>query len=88
VARQSRLGELPPDLYELDVALKTGFVAMIVGASFLPFQYTEIMWHFVGLSMALRAVAMETATAAAPQFDPHSAEISSGFRPVRTASGT
>jgi probable O-glycosylation ligase (exosortase A-associated) len=88
VARQSRRGELPPDFYQFAVAVQTGFVALIVGASFLPFQYTEIMWHFVGLSMALRAVAMETATAAAPQFDPHSAEISSGFRPVRTASGT
>ena len=30
-----------------------------LGATFLPFQYTEILWHFVDLSMALRAVAMD-----------------------------
>jgi len=86
VARQARKGELPRDYYYFAVAVQTGFGALIVGATFLPFQYTEILWHFVGLSMALRAIAMETATATAPQLDPQS-EISSGFR-VRTASGT
>jgi putative inorganic carbon (HCO3(-)) transporter len=88
IARQSRKGELPRDFYYFAVAVQTGFAALIVGATFLPFQYTEILWHFVGLSMALRAVAMEAATAAAPQLDPHSAAIASGFQPVRTASGT
>jgi putative inorganic carbon (HCO3(-)) transporter len=88
IARQSRKGELPRDFYYFAVAVQTGFAALIVGATFLPFQYTEILWHFVGLSMALRAVAMEGATAAAPQLDPHSAAIASGFQPVRTASGT
>jgi O-antigen ligase len=89
VARQSRRGELPRDFYSFAVALQTGFGALIVGGTFLAFQYTEILWHFVGLSMALRAVAMETAAAAVPcQVDAHSAEISSGFQPARAASGT
>jgi len=89
VARQSHRGELPREFYSFAVALQTGFGALIVGGTFLAFQYTEILWHFVGLSMALRAVAMETAAAAVPcQVDAHSAEISSGFQPARAASGT
>jgi probable O-glycosylation ligase (exosortase A-associated) len=89
VARQARKGELPKDFYFFAVAVQTGFAALIVGATFLPFQYTEILWHFVGLSMALRAVAMETAAAAVPSQDsPYSAQISSGFQPARTAPGT
>jgi probable O-glycosylation ligase (exosortase A-associated) len=89
VARQSLRGELPRDFHYFAVAAQTGFGALIVGGTFLPFQYVEILWHFVGLSMALRAVAMETATAALPsQADPYSAQISSGFQPAPTASGT
>jgi putative inorganic carbon (HCO3(-)) transporter len=88
VARQARRGELPKDFLYFAIAVQTGLAALIVGGTFLPFQYTEILWHFVGLSMALRAVAIDTVTAAVPaQVDSH-AEISSGFRPVRTASGT
>jgi probable O-glycosylation ligase (exosortase A-associated) len=89
VARQSRRGDLPQDFYYFGVALQTGFAALIVGGTFLAYQYTEILWHFVGLSMALRAVAMEMATAAVPsQDEPYSAQISSGFQPARTAPGT
>lgn len=66
VARRAHRGELPAEYYTYAVAIQTAFVACLVGGSFLPFQYTEILWHFVGLSMALRAMAMKAAKATSP----------------------
>jgi putative inorganic carbon (hco3(-)) transporter len=63
VARQAKNGELPMDFYHYAVAIQTAFAACVVGGSFLPFQYIEVMWHFIALSMALRALAMRSVTA-------------------------
>jgi probable O-glycosylation ligase (exosortase A-associated) len=61
VARRARLGKVPPELYHHAVALQTAFAAFIVGGSFVPSQYTEMLWHFIGLSIALHAIAKESA---------------------------
>jgi probable O-glycosylation ligase (exosortase A-associated) len=37
-------------------ALETGLVVFIVGGSFLPFQYNEMLWHYVGFTMALEGL--------------------------------
>jgi putative inorganic carbon (HCO3(-)) transporter len=42
-------------------ALQTALVTAIVGGSFLSYHYVEILWHFVGLSFAVHAIAKRQA---------------------------
>jgi putative inorganic carbon (hco3(-)) transporter len=44
-------------------AMETSFVVYVVGATFLSMQYLEMLWHFVGLSIALYGILLK-ATAA------------------------
>jgi hypothetical protein len=44
-------------------------VVFAVGGSFVIFQYTEMLWHVVGLTMALHFLT-EAAVAAAPAMVP------------------
>ncbi len=64
VIRRVRKGELPIEFRFYAVALQTGFVPFIVGGSFVPWQYCEMLWHFFGLSLALTAVAEKHAALA------------------------
>lgn len=74
VARRALKGDLPAEYYSYAVALQAAFAACLVGGTFLPFQYNEMLWHFVGLSMALRAIAMKaTVTSSAGLATPYSA---------------
>ena len=57
VARLAKKGEVPAELYFYAVALQMGLVVAIIGGSFVPWQYCEMLWHFIGLSMGLRAIA-------------------------------
>jgi putative inorganic carbon (HCO3(-)) transporter len=89
VIRCYRRGELPQDYFTYAVALQAALTACLIGGTFLPFQYVEILWHFVGLSMALRSVALAEIAARSPvNANPYAAQISTGFRPARAASGT
>jgi hypothetical protein len=54
----SRNGALV-DLGKGAVAIQTSLVAFVVGGSFVPFQYNEILWHVIGLSMVLRRLAAQ-----------------------------
>jgi O-antigen ligase len=88
IARRARRGELPLEFYHYAVALQIGFVACMVGASFLPFQYTEMMWHCFGLSIALRFISMNPASATAAEPAPAVVEqpatpFPGGYQPVR-----
>lgn len=38
-------------------ALSTSFIVFAAGGTFLPAQYNEMLWHFVGMSIALHAIA-------------------------------
>ena len=38
-------------------ALETGLVVFIVGGSFLPFQYNEMLWHYIGFTIVLEGLA-------------------------------
>jgi probable O-glycosylation ligase (exosortase A-associated) len=60
VAAWARRGELPLEFYHLAVSLQVAFVAAAVGGSFLPWQYVEMLWHFIALTMALRALALKS----------------------------
>jgi probable O-glycosylation ligase (exosortase A-associated) len=39
-------------------ALSTSFIVFAAGGTFLPAQYNEMYWHFVGLTIALHAIAI------------------------------
>ena len=54
----SRNGALV-DLGKGAVAIQTSLVAFVVGGSFVSFQYNEILWHVIGLSMVLRRLAAQ-----------------------------
>jgi putative inorganic carbon (hco3(-)) transporter len=60
VARQARDGLLPMEYYHYAVGIQTAFASCVVGGSFLPWHYTEMLWHFIALSMALRVLAMRS----------------------------
>ena len=71
VARQSKKGQVPAELYFYAVAVQMGLVVAIIGGSFVPWQYCEMLWHFVGLSMGLRAVADGALAKTVPVLAPH-----------------
>ena len=41
------------------VALQTGLVAFLVGGSFVIFQYNEVLWHMIGLTIVLERLAKQ-----------------------------
>jgi O-antigen ligase len=55
--RASKLGDQYADLSRFAFALEAALIAFIIGGSFLPFQYTEMLWHFFGLTIALDLIA-------------------------------
>jgi probable O-glycosylation ligase (exosortase A-associated) len=48
----------PKELEAYALALEMGLVAFIVGGSFVVLQYNELVWHFIGLTMVLHALAV------------------------------
>lgn len=88
VAKQAKRGLLPMEFYHFSVALQTAFAACMVGGSFVPFQYTEMMYHAVGLTMALRVIAKREVAAkavSAPADAPGHLETQFGAPPVRAS---
>lgn len=83
VARRARKGLIPMDFYHYAVAIQAAFTALFVGGSFVPWQYTEMLWHFVALSMALRAMALEWKQEGA--VDPVTASQAHRVAPLRPA---
>jgi putative inorganic carbon (HCO3(-)) transporter len=67
IARWSSRGQVSPGLGHYARALQTSFCVLAVGGTFVPFQYKEVLWHFVGLSTALVALGHEAIAAAAVQ---------------------
>jgi probable O-glycosylation ligase (exosortase A-associated) len=53
------------DLGHYAHALSTSLVVYIVGGTFLPAHYNEMFWHFVGMTIALHAVATSESRSAA-----------------------
>ncbi len=88
ITRRAKRGELPVEFYHYAVAIQAAFVVVIVGGSFLPFQYTEILWHFLALSMALRVLALEysPATVEVPAPEPV-LRPRTGFHPATSPLG-
>jgi probable O-glycosylation ligase (exosortase A-associated) len=65
--RLAKLGRLRPELGQFAVGLETAFFVCAVGGTFVSFQYVEMLWHFVGLSMALHTISH--AAMAEPAFE-------------------
>jgi probable O-glycosylation ligase (exosortase A-associated) len=63
VRRMSARGELPDSLGQYGTALQSSLLAFIVGGSFVPMQYSEMVWHFMALTIALDRVAVTEAEA-------------------------
>jgi putative inorganic carbon (HCO3(-)) transporter len=60
--RVRRMIRARSDLDDLRIfanALDASLIAFVVGGTFLPAQYTEMLWHFFGLSAALQLIARD-----------------------------
>lgn len=61
VRRAARRGDIPGPLGPYAVALEASLVAFVVGGSFVQFQYSEMLWHYFALTIALERVAIAEA---------------------------
>jgi putative inorganic carbon (hco3(-)) transporter len=64
VRKAARRGDVPATMAPYAVALESSLVAFAVGGSFVSFQYSEMLWHFFALTIALEHVAAHEAAAA------------------------
>ncbi len=58
VARMAKKKTLPEEYYFYAIGLQTAFAACLVGGTFVPWHYTEMLYHSICLSMALRTLAL------------------------------
>ena len=63
VRLQARRGEIPGPLGPYAIAVESSLIAFMVGGSFVSFQYSEMLWHYFALSIALDRVAVAEAAA-------------------------
>jgi probable O-glycosylation ligase (exosortase A-associated) len=87
IRRAAARGQLPPELGIYATALESSFVVYLVGATFLSAQYSEMLWHFIGLSGALSMIASSATTVAtkaldAPAQTPASRQVAAAARGV------
>ena len=57
VRNAARRGELPGEMGRYAVAFESSLVAFIIGGSFVSFHYSEMLWHYFALTIALERVA-------------------------------
>jgi O-antigen ligase len=67
--RLAAAGLVATELGAFGAGLEMSLMVFAVGGSFVIFQYTEMLWHVVGLTMALHFLT-EHAVAAAPAMVP------------------
>jgi probable O-glycosylation ligase (exosortase A-associated) len=53
VRRQAARGLVPVELEKSAMALEGALTVFVVGGSFVPFQYNEMLWHVIGLTIVL-----------------------------------
>jgi probable O-glycosylation ligase (exosortase A-associated) len=53
----ARLGPEYSNLGQFAFAIEAGLVVFVIGGTFLPFQYTEMVWHAFAISIALDIMA-------------------------------
>jgi hypothetical protein len=57
VRRMAKRGEIPKSLGHYAIGLESALFAFMVGGTFVPFHYVEMLWHVLALTMALEKVA-------------------------------
>jgi O-antigen ligase len=83
VVMRAKWGGVSPSLGLYALALQTSFCVLAVGGTFVPWQYMEMLWHFVGLSNALYVLGRESALVPAVAKKPLPASVNPAFRPDR-----
>jgi len=63
VRQSAQRGEIPGRLGNYAIGLESSLLAFVVGGSFVSFHYSEMLWHFFALTMALESVAVTEAEA-------------------------
>jgi putative inorganic carbon (HCO3(-)) transporter len=61
VRLSAKRGEIPEELGRYAIAFETAVVAFMVGGSFVSFHYSEMLWHYFALTIALERVAVTEA---------------------------
>lgn len=84
-ASLAKRGLAPPEMHSLAVALQTALVACAVGSSFVPWQYNEMYWNTVGLTMTLQRLTMATAAAKRDTINPSGPQAFAPHAQRRTA---
>jgi hypothetical protein len=64
--RLAKRGEVSKELGEFATAIESALVVFAIGGSFVIFQYVEMLWHTIGLSMAVRYLTLEELRAKQP----------------------
>jgi probable O-glycosylation ligase (exosortase A-associated) len=86
--RASRGGKQFASLGQFAFALEAGLVVFMVGGTFLPFQYVEMVWHWFALTIALDALARTALASAAVPVSADAARSSAsalaGWQPAVT----
>lgn len=59
VRRLASRNEVPVDLGNAALALESSLIAYVITSAFLASQYNEMVWHFIGLTVALRQIAIQ-----------------------------
>jgi probable O-glycosylation ligase (exosortase A-associated) len=65
VRRMARDDPSRADLGRYATAIETSLIVHAVGGTFLPGQYSEMAWHFIGIATAIYLVALQEAPSAA-----------------------
>ena len=57
IRRMAHRNEIPPTLGRYATGIESSILAFMVGGSFVSFHYSEMLWHFFALTIALERVA-------------------------------
>ncbi len=66
VRRLASTGNVSPELGRYAIAIEASLAAFAAGGSFVIFQYVEMLWHLIGLSIALNYLAVTESAAPRP----------------------
>ena len=81
----AKQGRIEPELGQAAVALEMSLIVCLVGGSFVIWQYNEMFWHFIGLTLALDNIATQRAAIPEGQDEPEAPVYSLGVSVEKTA---
>jgi probable O-glycosylation ligase (exosortase A-associated) len=80
--RAAKLGPEHANLRQFAFALESGLIVFAVGGTFLPYQYTEMLWHWFGLTIALDGLARAALASSMVSAQSPSSAVASGAAPI------